>query len=123
MGGCGDKSQRCLDDVKKCRRTEEKVAKADLAKRKHPGTGGGPRHKGGVYTDVIAAIFGDQTALVDGVQGGVDAADNGLFTIATDGDSEGVLTICLLLLNTFLTLVLNPISIKINRDEISSNQM
>ena len=104
IGGCGGRSERCVDDKKKCRRTKKKWqklasdAKADLAKRKHPGTGGGPRHKGGVYTDIIADIFGDQTALVDGVQGGVDAADSGLFTIDTDGDAEGLFMFFKLLL-------------------------
>ena len=55
-------------------------------------------------TNVIADIFGDQSALVDGVQEGVDVSDNGLFIIGTDGDAEGLLMICCLLLNIFLAL-------------------
>ena len=98
-------TRRRVDELKKKWQKLASDAKADLAKRKHPGTGGGPQHKGGVYTDIIADIFGDQTALVDGVQGGVDAADSGLFTIDTEGDTEGLFTMCVLVLNTFLTLV------------------
>ena len=98
-------TRRSVDELKKKWQKLASDAKADLAKRKNPGTGGGPQHKGGVYTDIVADIFGDQSALVDGVEGGVDAADNGLFTIGTEGDVEGLFTMCVLVLNIFLTLL------------------
>ena len=40
---------RSVEELKKRWQKLASDAKADLAKRKHPGTGGGPRHKGGVY--------------------------------------------------------------------------
>ena len=85
---------RSVEDLKKKWRKLASEARADLARRKSPGTRGGPRHKEGVYTDLIADIFGDQSALSGGVQGGIDVGDNGLFAVGTELDDEGFLKIC-----------------------------
>ena len=64
-------------------------ARADLAKRKHPGTGGGPPPKERPYTDVIAdSVFGEVSALIDGVEGGVDVGDESIFAYV-DAETEG----------------------------------
>ena len=50
--------------------------------------GGGPPPKESPYTDMIGDIFGEASALIDGVQGGgVDVGDEGIF--AYDAETEG----------------------------------
>ena len=82
---------RSVEDLKKKWQKLASEARADLARRKHPGTRGGPRHKEGEYTDLIADIFGDQSALPGRVHGGIDVGDNGLFGMGTKLEAKGLL--------------------------------
>ena len=90
--GFGDSGRkRCFQVPSQRSRAEEKMAevsdaRADLARRKNPGTGGGPPRKEGIYTDLIADVFGDESALIDGVEGGIDVGDDGLFATS---EAEG----------------------------------
>ena len=89
--GCSDGRLECRFVVSTQARRVEKNgkmlasdARSDLAKRKHPGTGGGPKPRESPYTDLIADIFGAVSALIDGVQGGMDVGDDGIFAHDTE---------------------------------------
>ena len=80
-------SRRKPDELKKKWQKLASEARSDLSRRKHPGTGGRPPPKESPYTDMIGDIFGEASALIDGVQGGVDVGDEGIF--AYDAETEG----------------------------------
>ena len=77
-------SRRKPEELKKKWQKLASDARSDLAKRKHPGTGGGPKPRESPYTDLIADIFGAVSALIDGVRGGMDVGDDGIFAHDTE---------------------------------------
>ena len=82
------KSHRSAAELKKKWQKLASDARADLARRKHHGTRGGPPRKEGIYTEIIADVFGDESALIDGVEGGIDVGDDGLFATSEAEVSE-----------------------------------
>ena len=62
------------------RRTPDELKKKwQKLNSKHPGMGGGSSAKESPYTDLIADIFGEVSALIDSVEGGMDVGDEGIF--------------------------------------------
>ena len=79
------KSHRSAAELEKKWKKLASDARADLARRKQPGTGGGPPRKEGIYTDLIADVFGDESALIDGVEGGIDVGDESALIDGVEG--------------------------------------
>ena len=72
------KSHRSAAELKTKWQTLASEATADLAHRKHRWTGGGPPRKEGIYAEINSDVFGDESALIDGMEGGIDVGDESM---------------------------------------------
>ena len=81
------RSHRSAHELKRKWQKLASEARADLARRQHPDTGGEWQCTEDAYTSMIADMFEKESALVDGVvvEGRIDIADDSLFKSEAEG--------------------------------------